>query len=149
MAWGHYTHLLLLKPSALKAHTDFPVKHLAVDVTIPPSPNCYADQPESTPKSLEVAHRDAIKQKLNGARSARTITNQEILRQLLLNHVTYLPFTVDYLGGLGHYAHLLLHGTTPPPPIPLDPTWNTCQSLLTKQLTDQLKATPPRPSPSG
>ena len=111
-------------------------------MTIPSSPNCYADQPDSTPKSLELAHLQALKQKLSGSRSAGIIPNQEFLRQLLLNQIMYLPFTVDYLGGLGHHAHLLLYGTAPPPPITLTPNWDALQSLRTKQLSKQLKAAP-------
>ena len=38
------------------------------------------------------------------------------IADLNANDITLLPFTLDHLGGLGHFTHTFLFGTHPPPP---------------------------------
>ena len=104
-------------------------RYVAIDITIPPAPASLPVTLSSqlpSPHPLHVAHDQSIRKKFIGRTSQ--VDAALLIADLNANDVSLLPFTIDHLGGFGHFAHSFLFGPTPPPPFappPPKPPWTT------------------------
>ena len=126
-----------LIPNAIKR---IPLNHhtVCVDVTIPPPP---LPPPPSVPIP-ERLHEpppgllNPLHPAIHSANTAHLKASCEKCRrdEALMYHINrqgliLVPFTVDHLGSLGHFAHQLLYANhkKPPGPKPPEPPWTDAQ----------------------
>ena len=103
--------------SVLRAATnppqDPPIKTVAIDVTMTPSPSHPSLPPATETKTLTKVHQEAMRLKLNGKHK---IDNDSYFADMNRQGILLLPFTVDPFGGFGFHGHKLLYGGSNSPP---------------------------------
>ena len=101
---------------------DITTRYVAIDITIPPvPPSASSLLPEQlpSPHPLHAAHEGSARRKFIGRTSQ--VDAALLMADLNANHITLLPFTIDHLGGLGHFTHSFLFGPHPPTQFPTIP----------------------------
>jgi hypothetical protein len=117
----------------LKAPTKAKSSILALDIIIAPVPPHLPSQPQlNNPTSIPEAHLYSIRSKLCGCTHG-SHSNQQVIAAINRENITILPFTVDHLGGIGYFSHLLLFGAKPnlsEDRFPHPAAFSACQTLL-------------------
>ena len=107
-----------LRPSYPSQPGATPSRYLAIDITIP-SPVKIPDGAHPTAVSAISQHHSAELDKFKA--SGHSTNRSPVLDDLVDSNIQLLPFSVDYLGGLGPLAHRFLFGDPHPPPAPPRP----------------------------
>ena len=95
---------------------------LGKQATIPPapaSPPALLSLQLPSPHPLHAAHDQSIRKKFIGRTSQ--VDAALLIADLNANDASLLPFTIDHLGGLGHFTHSFLFGPNPAPPFSAPP----------------------------
>jgi hypothetical protein len=96
---------------------------IAIDVTICKSPRHAPGLPAPlTPVNLPKAHHTSARAKFTGS-------NLNIISELNTEGIFLLPFTVDHLGGIGHFFHRFLYPPDSLLPDPEPPPWTTANDF--------------------
>jgi hypothetical protein len=93
------------------------ITRIAIDITITKSPRHAPGLPASTtPVTLTKAHQTSARAKFIGP-------NPNVIAELNSEGILLLPFTIDHLGGLGHFFHHFLYPPDSLIPAPEPPPW--------------------------
>jgi hypothetical protein len=93
---------------------------VGIDVTIPHISSSLSKKSYPSIPLITRTHLASIRSKLQG-RTSHSSQGDEVISSLNAQHIALVPFTVDHLGGLGHFALDFLFSPkdspfpTPPP----------------------------------
>jgi hypothetical protein len=107
----------LLTPTPAAATT------IGIDVTIPHVSSNLAKKSHPFIPTILRTHLASIRAKFHG-RTTTASSAEAVIEAINIHHIALIPFTVDHLGGLGHFASALLFDPrnsplTHPPPTPI------------------------------
>ena len=110
-----------LSPTYLRTPAPSPAKALAIDVVVTPPPSLLPSRVSLTAVPATHWHNEKAKSKFRGTHT--DYSSVDAIAHLTASRIQLLPFTIDPLGGLGHFAHRFLFGSNGSKPCPPAPPW--------------------------